>query len=336
MRSLFANGAGASGFVKTLKESYKQGHANKAKMWRDHCDLLHQCSGGGMRMARSVFFDFDDPRFDTVSPSVNFLLKLVTQEIESKVPCYERKLQMVGGRFLSADHSHKFAKVVLIQGNRGFEGLYVVMNEFGKILGWWFVSGTTLREVESSLRGINRRCMLHGFQGPLVFATDRCCDERETIAGNNNAEQKPVFASFEKANADANVTMTMDASEDRRFIQVKQIDLPSPPARPSGKETAEVTVCEIIRECEVNNWDTVAIDSEWNRGTKTGPEVFTIALPDSRTCLFHKATCPPSLKMLLESKTTKKAVNRISSDASELKGIGIDLAGGGGARMVSE
>jgi hypothetical protein len=109
LRALFANGAGASGFVKTLKESYKQAHASKAKMWRDHCNLLHQCSAGGMRMARSVFFDCDDPRFETVSPSVNFLLALVIMEIESKVPYYKRKLQMVGGRFLLANHSHKSA-----------------------------------------------------------------------------------------------------------------------------------------------------------------------------------------------------------------------------------
>jgi hypothetical protein len=325
MRALFANGAGASGFVKTLKESYKQAHASKAKMWRDHCDLLHQCSEVGMRMARSVFFDCEDPRFETVSPSVNFLLALVITEIELKVPYYERKLQMVGGSFLSADHSHKFAKVVLIQGQRGFEGLYVVMNEFGKILGWWFVSGTTLREVESSLRGINRRYMLHGFQGPLVFTTDRCCDERETIAGNNNAEQKPIFSSFEKANKDANVMI--DTSEDQSFIELKEIDLPSPPVRPSSKDTAEVTVCEIIRECNVKNWDTIAIDSEWNRGTRTGPEVLTIATPDSITYLFHKSVFPPSLKILLESETIKKVANRISSDKSKLKEIGINLAG---------
>ena len=83
--------------------------------------------------------------FETVSLSVNYLLKLVILEIESKVPFYERKLQMVGGPFLCANYFHKFAKVVLIQeGNCGFEGLYVVMNEFGKLLGWWFVSGMTL------------------------------------------------------------------------------------------------------------------------------------------------------------------------------------------------
>jgi hypothetical protein len=233
---------------------------------------------------------------------------------------------MVGGRFLSADHSHKFAKVVLIQGNRGFEGLYVVMNEFGKILGWWFVSGTTLREVESSLRGINRRYMLHGFQGPLVFTTDRCCDERDTIAGNNNAAERPMFSSFEKANKDASV-ITMDTSENENFIEMKEIDLPSPPVRPSSKETAEVTVCEIIRQCEANNWDTIAIDSEWNRGTRTGPEVLTIGTPDSRTYLLHKSVFPPSLKILLESETIKKVANRISSDKSKLKEIGINLAG---------
>jgi hypothetical protein len=105
-----------------------------------------------MRMAQSVFFDCDDPRFETVFPSLNYLLTLVILEIESKVPYYEWKLQMVGGCLLSAaDHSHKFSKAVFIQDNRGFEGLYVVMNKFGKILGWWFFSGTTLCEVESSL-----------------------------------------------------------------------------------------------------------------------------------------------------------------------------------------
>jgi hypothetical protein len=84
MRALFANGAGAAGFVKTLKESYKQAHASKAKMWRNHCNLLYQCSAANTRTARSIFFDCDDPRFETVSPSVNFLLTLVIMEIESK------------------------------------------------------------------------------------------------------------------------------------------------------------------------------------------------------------------------------------------------------------
>jgi hypothetical protein len=84
MRALFANGAGAAGFVKTLKESYKQAHASKAKIWRNHCDLMYQCSAADTRTARSTFFNCDDPRFETVSPSVNFLLTLVIMEIESK------------------------------------------------------------------------------------------------------------------------------------------------------------------------------------------------------------------------------------------------------------
>jgi hypothetical protein len=58
--------------------------------------------------------------------------------------------------------------------------LFVNGAEFGKILGWWFISGTTL----------------HGFQGPLVFRTDRCCDEQDMIAGNNNAAESSMFFIF--------------------------------------------------------------------------------------------------------------------------------------------
>jgi hypothetical protein len=55
------------------------------------------------------------------------------------------------------------------------------MNEFGKILGFWFVNGTTLHEVKGCLCGINRHFLLCGVNDLLVFTTDRCCDECEFI-----------------------------------------------------------------------------------------------------------------------------------------------------------
>ena len=145
------------------------------------------------------------------------------------------------------------------------------------------------------------------------------------IAGNNNAGKKPILSSFETANKEASVSM--DNTDDKNFIQRKEIVLPSPPARPSSKETAEITVCEIIRECKAKDWDTIVIDSKWNRETRTGPEVLTIATPDLRTYLFHKSVSPPRLKILLMSKSINKVANSISSDRSKLQEIGINLAG---------
>ena len=82
------------------------------------------------------------------------LTSLCIKDIEECVPYYKCKLEMVLGKALSADHSHKIANVILIEGKQGFQGLYTLMNEFGKILGFWLVNGTNLREVEEQLQGI--------------------------------------------------------------------------------------------------------------------------------------------------------------------------------------
>jgi hypothetical protein len=72
------------------------------------------------------------------------------------MPYYQRKLEMVSGRMLSGDHSHKIAKVILIEGKHGFQGLYTVMSEFGKVVSFWLVNSTNMNEVEELLRDFER------------------------------------------------------------------------------------------------------------------------------------------------------------------------------------
>jgi hypothetical protein len=143
-------------------------------MWRCHVNHVFATTGA----PRTLYYDFDDDRAELRTPSLAYLLYITMEEIESKMPYYNRKMQMVFGRKLSADHSHKVAKVVLVQGERGFDGIYTVMNEVGKVLAFWFVSGTTLAEVKNSLRKIENWYTLHSQGGPFFFTTDRCCDER--------------------------------------------------------------------------------------------------------------------------------------------------------------
>jgi hypothetical protein len=326
MRALLAHGSGASGYSKTVNECYKQSHSNKARMWRDHCDVMHQCGEAGKRVEkRSVYFDADDPRAEMNIPSVNFLLSTTIKEIESKIPYYERKLEMVGGRFLPGDHSHKYAKVVLIDGERGFEGIYTLMNEFGKILGFWFVSGTTMKELEESLRGINRRYELHGFDGPLIFTTDRCCDDRDFISGKRNKGERPIFVSFE--NQSGEPENNADNSAAGSFMQILQADLPCPPVLVTSKDIGIAACGDIISECDEKGWDVIAIDTEWVIGTKQGPHVIQIGLPDGNTYIFPKDTFNQPLFALLENATIKKVANRINSDRDKLAEIGITLKG---------
>jgi hypothetical protein len=202
MWSMLAHGSGATGCVKSLRERCKQSHAAKAKMWRSHVDLAHSAKGKETIKKWTPHFDFDDPRNDIESPSFSCLLGVAIADIESRIPFYTRKLQMEGGQHLSADHSHKHAKVVLTKGVRACDGIYTVMNEFGKILGFYFVNGTSMQEIETALRGINRRCERHGFKKMSLFTTDDCCNERDFMTGTNNAGKSPVFPTLARETAE--------------------------------------------------------------------------------------------------------------------------------------
>jgi hypothetical protein len=230
------------------------------------------------------------------------MIALFVTQIEVRTPFYTKRLTMIGGLNLQADHSHKYAKCVLINGSRGFKGLYVVMNgfkglyvvmnEFSKILGWWFVNGTNMLEVEEGIRGINRRYQLHGFVGPLVFTTDRCCDDRGLIAGKRNSKEKPICDSLAtlyckpcsqdptdntgRATVD-HVTITDDSLVVPVAPQpglVKQLALPVAPIVPGRKDIAISYLNTIITEH--HTW--ISYDSEWTLGPnkKDGPDVITI------------------------------------------------------------
>jgi hypothetical protein len=157
MQSLLAHGAGASGFSKTLQGSQRITYYNKRKMWHAFVDFRHHDPGAlSNTMPRTIFSEFGSPEYDVKVPSTTFLTSLCIQEIEQRMPYYQRKLEMVSGRMLSGDHSHKIAKVILIEGKHGFQGLYTVMSEFGKVVSFWLVNSTNMNEVEELLRDFER------------------------------------------------------------------------------------------------------------------------------------------------------------------------------------
>jgi len=317
MRSQLAHGMSANGFVNILGERYHQSHAAVSKMWRSYCDL---CYARKELPVRSLFFAFDDPRSEVCVPSLNYVLSTTIKEIESYVPFYKHKMTMNGGLVLSGDHFLKIGKVVLIDNERGFIGLYSVMNEFGKILLWRLVTGTTLLEVEGALRGLNRRYKLHGFKGPIIFTTDRCCQERSFYEGTNNRGQEPIFHSF------------VCQSQQEAMVQepsgnvVKYLQLDRAPITFSTLEVAAAQANHIIVECQKKDWDVVSLDSEWARGHKNGPDVIQITTQGLDTYIFLKPF-PLGLKKLLECKSIKKVASKISADRTKLAEAQIKLHG---------
>lgn len=74
MRSSLANGSGASGFRKTLIESYQRTHRNRAKMWLGHlCCIQYEAT----KPVPCPFFQFDDPRSEIELPSLAWLLGVI-------------------------------------------------------------------------------------------------------------------------------------------------------------------------------------------------------------------------------------------------------------------
>ena len=340
MRSLMANGSGAAGYHHSLVEKYKRRHWSLRKMWTDYSKWRYArlSMSADLRLAppvRECFFDFDDDEYDTNLPSLSYLLQLTIEDIERCIPYYNRKMQMEDGQNLSTDHSHKVAKVVLIQSEHGFVGLYTVMNEFGKILGFWFVNGTTLVEVEDALRGLAKRYRMHGFRGPTFLTTDRCCTEREFFAGTNNKEKKPVFPSL-LGNLAVNDNQIDEANTMNGFKEVRVLALPTAPISPQTKETANTTAADIVKRCRQNNWNVVAVDCEWKVPYKPkrpglglpGPDVVQLGLPDGSTYIFHIACYgefPKGLKKIIETATIQKVAHNASAEASKLRDAGVSL-----------
>jgi hypothetical protein len=333
MRADVAHCISALGFLNSLVERYKQSHAQNARKWRSHCSIFNEFAERDQRIAKqSLYFDFEDPQSENALPSLNYLLRVTLEEIESRIPYYKHRMTMNGGLLLSGDHFIKIGKVVLIDNKRAFVGLYSVMNEFGKILLIRLVTGTTLLEVEDSLRGLNRRYKLHGFKGPILFTTDRCCQERSFYEGKNNGEEKPIFHSFipETAEEQASTKAVEGATKEQDGINPREYDeflaLNRRPICFTSIDVAEASANDIITICEQNRWDVLSLDSEWTRGLRSGPDVIQICTQDLTTYIFQKPF-PRGLPTLLESTAIRKVASKISADRSKLAEIGIKMEG---------
>jgi hypothetical protein len=331
MRADLAHGISALGFANSLRERYKQSHAQTSRKWRSHCSAFNEVAERGQRIAkRSLYFDFEDPQSDNAVPSLNYLLRVTLEEIESHIPYYKHRMTMNGGLLLSGDHFIKIGKVVLIDHERAFVGIYSVMNEFGKILLFRLVTGTTLLEVEDSLRGLNRRYKLHGFKGPILFTTDRCYQERSFYEGKNNREEQPIFHSFIPETAEEQVAETgasdIEVQDELNAEYDEFLKLNKNPICFTTTDVAEASANDIIDICEQNNWDVVSLDSEWVRGHRSGPDVIQICTQDLTTYIFQKPF-PKGLTTLLQSTAIQKVASKISADRSKLTEVGIKLEG---------
>jgi hypothetical protein len=49
------------------------------------------------------------------------------------------------------------------------------MNEHNQVAAFWFTTGRSMAELESSIAKIKDRYIRYGYKGPSFATTDRCC-----------------------------------------------------------------------------------------------------------------------------------------------------------------
>jgi hypothetical protein len=47
------------------------------------------------------------------------------------------------------------------------------MNEFGEVIGWWFIRTGKMEELEDSIKGLKKRYEMNGFTPPVIVYSDR-------------------------------------------------------------------------------------------------------------------------------------------------------------------
>jgi hypothetical protein len=105
-------------------------------------------------MQKKDFVDVDSEEYDENDPSVAWLVNRAMKYMESDAKQKQRRMQLVDGEHLSGDHSFKLTKCVTSGGSKPFTATYCLMNEYNQVVAFWFTTGTSMAELESSVAKI--------------------------------------------------------------------------------------------------------------------------------------------------------------------------------------
>lgn len=116
------------------------------KRYRYHYDAAHRQRTGARQNQRTLhgflqrgWKDKPTPpptKLPFKTPTPNFLIDVYIADAEDHADYKRRRQQMLDGRVLAVDHSHKLAKVIFQNRSRPFEAFYSVANEYGQIITW--------------------------------------------------------------------------------------------------------------------------------------------------------------------------------------------------------
>jgi hypothetical protein len=189
------------------------------------------------------------------------------------------------------------------------------MNEHNQVVAFWFTTGTSMAELESSIAKIKHRYKLYDYKGPSFATTDRCCGERSFW--------RRVF------DLDNDATNDTEFLADEDFNQVEVVKPPHIGEIASTVEMSDIFVGWISDELMKlpREQQMIVVDGEWRVGNPK-MDLLIICLPYSdykvylfqltRMCNNDAKRFPWALRQLLEDPAIKKVGNRIPCDVAKL------------------
>ena len=265
LHATVARGLGISAFQGFKLEGHYLEHRRREQMFYDAVNHGAHDFQKHMRPAKERFPAYYSEEYGGYFPSQAYLSRALNEEIERRLPFYTRHLQMIDGLVLSGDHSHKIAKLCYVGGTRAFEGVFTLMNQYGQVAGFWFVYATHMELLRDALEGVARRFKEQGFEGPLLYYTDRCCAERGFLTGTGKFDHA-VFDTLQKSGIKVQTAITAAP-----FLKT-----PEKPIYMNDSRIFSEQVASIITELDAEDYPchhddgrpAFGIDCEWNTPTK--------------------------------------------------------------------
>jgi hypothetical protein len=324
-RSLINHGMSVSGLQRSTMESMKQEWLQSSIMWRALCDLMVTSPTARYSLANSTakeaflcdFPDFHSELYHQKVPTISYLIRRLIIIMEDSSLYKTKRMQMIDGRHFSGDHSFKLSKMIYTKNSKPFAAVYCVLNEIGQVVAWWLTTGTGMSELENSIGKIKTRNELHGFDGPDIVSTDRCCQERH------------FWNKLFKLDSAA-AAMSELKESDLRTIRV--IKLPTRAELVTTVEGTDLVIGNVISTyimSQPREQQVIFVDTEWKIGNAKA-DLLILALLDGRVFLFHltpitkngRNSIPSSLKQLLEDDSVMKIGNQVHNERRSMWGWG--------------
>lgn len=250
------------------------------------------------------FAEFQSMMYHQPTPSNQYLISRAILLMESNAEYKMRRMQLVDGKHLSGDHSFKVAKCVIAGGSKAFTAMYIIMNEFGQVVAWWFTTGTGMGELEKSIKQLKQRYSKLGYDETESFYTDRCCHDRAYL--------NRVFQFLDQQ-------VDMDRVDDEDAVTINLVQMPydqRPPAYSVDVALIYISAILDYLDSQPPELQVIIYDCEWTRGAAKAEVGIIDTLGEDAPYVFcFSEVCkggipfPRFLKDLLEDPKVKKVGN---------------------------